>query len=132
MKIHHIGFVTQNIEKKRKELSLILKSAKQSKVYLDKVVGVRVQFFKFENTMFELVEPVGEKSSVYNFLKKRGEALHHIAYEVSDIEKQLALYKKKGFIIAQEIWKAPAIGGKKVFFLHPKSTGRLLLEFIEA
>lgn len=132
LKVEHIGFVTRSIAEKKKELSLVLPWKSETKVYYDKTQRVRVQFLQFNNIRLELIEPATKETSITKYLEKKGEGLHHLACEVADAKKALLEYKAKGFLVAQEIWKAPAFGGRKVFFLHPKSTGGLLLEFIEA
>lgn len=132
LKVEHIGFVTKNIAKKKKELSAVLRWRDETEICHDEAQKVKVQFLDFGNTKLELIEPASKDCPITKFLEKRGEGLHHIAYEVTDAQKALDEYKKKGFTVAQEIWKAPAFDGRKVFFLHPKSTGGLLLEFIEA
>lgn len=130
LKIHHIGFVTKSIVQKRKEFSVAFNWKDQSLIQFDKDQKVKVQFLYFENLAIELIEPAARKTPITKFLKKSGEGLHHICFEVPDIQKTFLDYQKKGFRIAQEIWVSNPLG-RKVFFLHPKSTGGLLLEFIE-
>ncbi len=132
LKVEHIGFVTKSIVKKKKELSAVLRWKSETRVYHDKVQKVRVQFLQFDNVRLELIEPADKICPITKYLEKKGEGLHHIAYEVSDAEKVLEKYRRKGFKVAQEIWNSVSFGGRKVFFLHPKSTGGLLMEFIEA
>ena len=80
-------------------------------------------------TQIELLEPLGSESPVAKFLESRGEGIHHIAVKVDNIEKVLEELKKKGVILVDE---KPRTGaeGKKVAFVHPKSTKGVLLELV--
>ena len=78
----------------------------------------------------ELLAPLGPDTPVGKFLAKRGPGLHHVAYQVSDIDAALRELAEEGFEL---IDKAPrvGIGGARVAFLEPKSTGRVLVEIVE-
>jgi methylmalonyl-CoA/ethylmalonyl-CoA epimerase len=80
-------------------------------------------------TQIELVQPLDAESTVAKFLETRGEGIHHFAIRVEDIEAALADMKKKGVALIDE---KPRIGaeGKKVAFVHPKSTKGVLLELV--
>ncbi|MCS7124620.1 MAG: methylmalonyl-CoA epimerase [Candidatus Bathyarchaeota archaeon] len=80
-------------------------------------------------THIELLEPLDSDSPVAKFLESRGEGIHHIAIKVYDIEKTLEEFKKKGVFLVDE---KPRIGaeGKKIAFVHPKSTKGVLLELV--
>jgi methylmalonyl-CoA/ethylmalonyl-CoA epimerase len=80
-------------------------------------------------TQIELVQPLDAESTVAKFLETRGEGIHHFAIRVEDIEAALADMKKKGVALIDE---TPRIGaeGKKVAFVHPKSTKGVLLELV--
>ena len=131
MKVEHIGFVTKSIAKKKKELAKVISWSSESKIYDVKSQKVRVQFLHFDNVSLELIEPVGKYSPISKFLTKKGEGLHHLAFLVPDIQKAFLEYKKKSFLVAQKPWKGEAHKQRLVFFLHPKSTGGILMEFIE-
>jgi methylmalonyl-CoA/ethylmalonyl-CoA epimerase len=77
----------------------------------------------------ELLEPLGSDSTIAKFLESRGEGIHHLAVEVEDIEGVLAEFKRKGVALIDD---KPRIGaeGKKVAFVHPKSTKGVLLELV--
>ncbi|MEM2988192.1 MAG: methylmalonyl-CoA epimerase [Candidatus Bathyarchaeia archaeon] len=92
--------------------------------------GVRVALFATGGeTHIELLEPLGRDSSVVKFLENRGEGIHHIAVKVDNIEKVLEELKMKGVVLVDE---KPRIGveGKKIAFIHPKSTKGVLLELV--
>ncbi|MGB9683705.1 MAG: methylmalonyl-CoA epimerase [Candidatus Bathyarchaeales archaeon] len=80
-------------------------------------------------TQIELLEPIGSDSPVAKFLENRGEGIHHVAVKVDNIEKALEELKKKGVMLVDE---KPKIGveGKKIAFVHPKSTKGVLLELV--
>lgn len=80
-------------------------------------------------TQIELVQPLDAESTVAKFLETRGESIHHFAIRVEDIEAALADMKKNGVTLIDE---TPRIGaeGKKVAFVHPKSTKGVLLELV--
>jgi methylmalonyl-CoA epimerase len=93
--------------------------------------GVRVAFFSVgENLRVELLEPLNDDSPIGKFLGSRGEGLHHVALKVEDIEAVLEDFRRKGVALIDEKPRAGA-EGKKVAFVHPKSTRGVLLELCE-
>ncbi|MEM3873627.1 MAG: methylmalonyl-CoA epimerase [Candidatus Bathyarchaeia archaeon] len=91
---------------------------------------VKVAFFSTGGeTQIELLEPLGSDSPVAKFLESRGEGIHHIAVKVDDIEKALEELKRKGVILVDEKPRAGA-EGKKIAFIHPRSTRGVLLELV--
>lgn len=91
---------------------------------------VRIAFFKLGDSRLELLEPTAKESPVGRFLERRGPGLHHIAIEVPDIESALQRCRAAGL---QTVGQAPRRGadGRRVAFLHPGSTGGVLLELSE-
>lgn len=91
---------------------------------------VRTAFFAAGDTHVELLWPLAEDSPISGFLAKRGAGLHHICFEVANIERALADYRAAGVRLIDE---TPRIGahGKRIAFLHPKSTGGILIEICE-
>lgn len=89
--------------------------------------GVRVAFFDLDGPRLELLEATGEETPVGRFLQRRGPGLHHIAFEVADIEAALERCRAAGL---QPVGEAPRMGagGRKVAFLHPGGTGGVLIE----
>ncbi|MEM2104969.1 MAG: methylmalonyl-CoA epimerase [Candidatus Bathyarchaeia archaeon] len=81
-------------------------------------------------TQIELLEPLGGDSPVAKFLESRGEGVHHFAVEVDDIEMVLAELKRKGVVLVDDKPREGA-EGKKIAFVHPKSTRGVLLELVE-
>lgn len=78
----------------------------------------------------ELVEPAAPDSPITNFLAKRGPGIHHLAWRVDDCAAALALLKQAGLKLIDETPK-PGAHGTKVAFVHPKSTGGVLMELVE-
>ena len=80
-------------------------------------------------TQIELLEPIGSDSPVAKFLENRGEGIHHVAVKVDNIEKALEELKKKGVMLVDEKPRK-GVEGKKIAFVHPKSTKGVLLELV--
>ncbi len=93
--------------------------------------GVDVVILSAGEARVELLKPVGEDTPVGKFISKRGTGLHHIAFKVADIATSLEIFQNKGF---QLIDKEPRIGaeGKLIAFVHPKSTGGVLIELTQS
>ncbi|MBX9721843.1 MAG: methylmalonyl-CoA epimerase, partial [Candidatus Obscuribacterales bacterium] len=89
--------------------------------------GVRVAKLDIGNTHIELLEPLGPETPVGKFLTNKGPGLHHICVKVDDINSELAKLKSQGMRLIDETPKIGA-GGAKIAFVHPKSTGGVLLE----
>lgn len=91
---------------------------------------VRTAFFQVGDVHVELLEPTSPESPIAKHLEKRGEGLHHIAYEVDDIRAAIAEAKELGL---QPLSEEPRPGahGTLVCFLHPKMTGKVLTELVE-
>ena len=92
--------------------------------------GVRVAMIPIGESRIELLEPLSPTTPVGKFIESRGEGIHHLAVEVDDVQRHLDDLTSKGVIL---IDKAPRSGahGKKIAFVHPKSTRGLLLELCQ-
>lgn len=88
---------------------------------------VATAFFKTGDTKIELLESNSADGVIARFIEKKGEGLHHIAFEVADIEAEMKRLKEEGFILLNEKPKAGA-DNKLVCFLHPKKTNGVLIE----
>lgn len=91
---------------------------------------VRTAFFKTGSTKIELLEALAPDSPIHRFIEKRGEGLHHVAYLVEDIQKEMKRLQDEGFELLQAAPKAGA-DHKWVCFLHPRSVGGVLTELCE-
>jgi len=126
-KIDHIGIAVKSIAEARKfyEQALGLTCEKE-----EIVAGqmVKTAFFRVGEVHIELLEPTDEKSPIAAFLDKKGEGIHHIAYQTDDITGQLDQAKINGCRLIHEV-PFEGAGGKQVAFLHPKSSFGVLTEF---
>ncbi len=92
---------------------------------------VKVAFLVVGESRIELLEPTSEDSPVAKFLEKNGEGVHHMAYQVENLEATLADLKAKGVRLIDEVPRSGA-HGSRIAFLHPKATGSVLTELCEA
>lgn len=94
------------------------------------VQGVEVVFVGSGAGKLELIEPLGPDTPVGRFLEKRGPGLHHIAYAVPDVDRVLEELEAAGFELIDRAGR-PGARGHRVAFLHPRSTGGVLIELVE-
>ena len=92
--------------------------------------GVKTSFFMTGSNKIELLEATNPESPIAKFIEKKGEGIHHIAFEVDDIISEIARLKAEGFAIINEIPKKGA-DNKWVAFLHPKGTNGVLIELCQ-
>jgi|WetSurMetagenome_2_1015567.scaffolds.fasta_scaffold258916_2 methylmalonyl-CoA epimerase len=127
-RVHHIGIAVKNL--------------KESTALFEKLLGVKAEihaatsqrvteacFRLGDEAEIDLLEPMGEDSTVAKFIEKRGEGLHHIALEVDDVNAGLKEMEGKGIQIIDKEGREGVAG--QIGFLHPKSTNGVLLELIE-
>ena len=93
--------------------------------------GVMTSFFQTGQTKIELLEATNSDSPIAKFIEKKGEGIHHIAFEVTDILAEMARLKSEGFILLNEVPKKGA-DNKLVCFLHPKGTNSVLVELCQS
>ena len=128
-KIEHIGIAVSNLE----NASIVYEKLFGEPAYkLEEVMseGVKTAFFRSGPNKIELLEATNPESPIAKFIAKKGEGIHHIAFEVSDILMEISRLKNEGFIILNEIPKKGA-DNKWVVFLHPKSTNGVLIELCQ-
>ena len=128
IRLDHIGVATPNIAENSFFKLLGLTDLGQETVASEKV---KVAFFNTENdARIELLEPLGETGAVQKFMAKRGPGIHHICFRVDGIDKLVELLKSHG---VQFINEEPKTGAHncRVVFIHPKSTGGVLVELSE-
>ena len=128
-KIEHIGIAVHNLEDASKlyEKLLGVSAYKQEEV---KSEGVNTAFFKTGINKIELLEATNSESHIAKFIAKKGEGIHHIAFEVEDIAFEIDRLKKEGFVVLNDVPKKGA-DNKWVAFLHPKSTNGVLIELCQ-
>lgn len=128
---HHVGIVVASIQDSLQGFLESLGAGWDGKVFHDPNQDVRVTFLQSKqvgNPVVELVEPAGEKSPVVPFLK-RGGGLHHLCYEVEELDEQLALSREQRGIVVKPPLPAVAFGGRRIAWVYTKN--RLLLEYLE-
>jgi methylmalonyl-CoA epimerase len=125
-KITHIGIAVKDINQHLKLYRDIMGMKVGERVKVPDQ-GVEVVFLESGETHIELLQPLTEDANIHKFLEKRGEGQHHICLEVDDIEAELQKLADAGIRL---IDKKPRKGacGEMVAFLHPKSTGGVLIE----
>jgi methylmalonyl-CoA/ethylmalonyl-CoA epimerase len=128
-KLEHIGIAVKNIDQATRLFAALL-GKEHYKIESVESEGVRTAFFDLSGVKIELLEATREDSPIAKFIEKRGEGIHHLAFEVSDVKNSIAEYQNKGF---ESINKEPKPGAdnKMISFLHPKSTGGVLIELCQ-
>lgn len=128
-KIEHIGIAVKSIEASAELFSKLFgrEAYKQETVESE---GVTTSFFEVGPNKIELLEATNPESPIARFIEKKGEGIHHIAFEVEDIEKEVQRLKSEGFTVLNEVPKKGA-DHKMVVFLHPKSTNGVLIELCQ-
>jgi len=128
-KIEHIGIAVKDIKASNKLFEKLL-GAPHYKIENVESEGVKISFFKVGNNKIELLEATQKNSPIAKFISKKGEGVHHIAFEVDDIEKEIKRLQKEGFQIINQSPKKGA-DNKMVAFLHPKTTNGVLIELCQ-
>jgi methylmalonyl-CoA/ethylmalonyl-CoA epimerase len=128
LKIEHIGIAVKNLESSDKIFQNLLGKAsyKREKVESE---GVNTSFFKIGESKIELLEAANDNSPIKKFIDKRGEGIHHIAFEVADIYAEKERLESLGFVALNE--PRPGADNKLVCFLHPKGTNGVLVEICQ-
>ena len=128
--IEHIGIAVKSLQFSNDLFTKLLGTApyKQEGVESE---GVMTSFFQTGQTKIELLEATNPDSPIAKFIEKKGEGIHHIAFEVNDILAEMERLKNEGFILLNEIPKKGA-DNKLVCFLHPKGTNSVLVELCES
>lgn len=128
-KIEHIGIAVKNLDAANAlyEKLLGVPHYKTEEVTSEKV---RTSFFQSGPNKIELLEPTSLDSSIALFIQKKGEGIHHIAFEVEDIYGEMDRLREQGFILINDQPKQGA-DNKLVCFVHPKSTQGVLVELCQ-
>ena len=128
-KIEHIGIAVKDIESSN-ELFEKLFNTPHYKIEEVESEHVKTSFFQVGPNKIELLEATSKKSPIAKFIDKKGEGIHHIAFDVENIEEEAKRLEKEGFKILNEKPKKGA-DNKLVVFLHPKSTNGVLIELCQ-
>ena len=129
IKVEHIGIAVKDFTKAVPLYEKLLNSTcyKQELVETEQV---NTAFFTSGDTKIELLESLTPDGVIAKFIERKGEGLHHIAFEVEDIKAEMARLKAEGFLLLNEQPK-PGADNKLVCFIHPKSTGGVLVELCQ-
>lgn len=128
-RIEHLGIAVKNLEESIPMYEALLNTTcyKREGVASE---GVMTAFFQVGASKIELLEATNEDSPIAKFLAKNGPGFHHIAFEVENIETEIKRLQTAGFQLIHEAAKDGA-DNKRIAFLHPKSTGSLLVEICQ-
>ncbi len=128
-KLEHIGIAVKNLSESTQLFAKLLGKAhyKMEEVTSE---GVRTSFFELGGVKIELLEATNAHSPIAKFIEKRGEGLHHLAFEVNNIKESIQAYSAKGFSLLNDQPK-PGADNKQIVFMHPKSTNGVLVELCE-
>ena len=128
-KVEHIGIAVKDI-KASSSLYETLLGVPCYKTELVSSEAVQTAFFKVGESKIELLSATAENSVISNFIAKKGEGIHHIAFEVADIRKEMERLKAEGFTLLNQQPKKGA-DNKLVCFVHPKGTSGVLIELCQ-
>ncbi|HRI79802.1 MAG TPA: methylmalonyl-CoA epimerase [Cyclobacteriaceae bacterium] len=128
-KLEHIGIAVKNLDKSN-ELFAKLLGQEPYKIESVQSESVRTSFFDVSGLKIELLEATRHDSPIAKFIEKRGEGIHHLAFEVEDIQAAAAELVNKDFHFINEAPK-PGADNKMICFLHPKATHGVLIELCQ-
>jgi methylmalonyl-CoA/ethylmalonyl-CoA epimerase len=128
-KIEHIGIAVKNIENSTDIFSKLFGKGAYKREIVESE-GVATEFFQLGENKIELLEATNENSAIAKFIEKKGEGIHHIAFDVEDIVAEMARLKNEGFVLLNEHPKRGA-DNKLVCFVHPKSANGVLIELCQ-
>jgi len=126
LKVEHIGIAVRELSQSVPLFEKLLNTS----CYKTEAVAseqVATAFFRTGNTKIELLESSSPEGVIARFIEKKGEGIHHIAFEVADIEAEMKRLVSEGFVLLSEKPK-PGADNKLVCFLHPKNTNGVLVE----
>jgi len=128
-KIEHLGIAVKDLEASNALFSTLLntKPYKQEEVKSEHVI---TSFFKTGESKIELLQATSDDSAIAKFIAKKGEGIHHIAFDVADIYAEIERLKHEGFRMIHETPKDGA-DNKLIAFLHPKATNGVLVELCQ-
>ncbi len=127
-RLEHVGIATRDAE----ETAAILEAIIGRRPYATEIVeaaGVRTTFFEAGPAKIELLEALGPDSAMGRYLERHGGGLHHLAFEVGDLETTFARLEAAGFRLLAP--PAPGADEKRIFFVHPKDAGGVLIELCQ-
>lgn len=128
-KIEHLGIAVKNLEEANKTYSKLF-NQEPYKLEIVESEGVSTSFFKIGENKIELLEATNPNSAIAKYIDKKGEGIHHVAFDVDDIYAEMERLRKEGFVILNDEPKKGA-DNKLVCFIHPKSANGVLIELCQ-
>ena len=127
--MEHIGIAVNRIDDVLNFYKDLL-GLKLEKIEESRQHKIKAALLIVDDMKIELIEPLDKESPISKFLARKGQGIHHIAFGVDNLETMIKQLKSNGVILIDE---KPRIGieGQKIAFLHPKSTGNVLIELCE-
>ena len=131
LRLHHIGFVVSSIEQAMPGFVCSMLAEWSGQSFDDPLQKAKVAFLSTRggDPQIELVEPLGDDSPVQRFLQQTGGGLHHLCYEVAELERELADFRSRHAIIAKRPKPAVAFGGRRIAWVI--TAEKLLVELLE-
>lgn len=130
MKIEHIGIAVRSLETSNALFTTLFGRGPYKEEFVESE-AVKTSFFQTGESKVELLEATAETSAIHKYIEKRGEGIHHIAFEVEDIHAEMARMRAEGFRVLNEQPKRGA-DNKLVCFIHPKDTNGVLIELCQS
>ncbi|MGG7660852.1 methylmalonyl-CoA epimerase [Dyadobacter sp. BHUBP1] len=127
--VEHIGIAVGDLSAAESLYSALLNTVPYKREAVESE-QVTTSFFKVNQTKIELLEASGPDSAIARFIEKKGEGIHHIAFEVENIAAEMERLRNAGFVLLNEIPKRGA-DNKLVCFVHPKSANGVLIELCQ-
>ena len=128
-KVEHIGIAVKDLKKASQIFEKIF-NLQHYKLEELESEGVSTSFFKVGETKIELLQAIKDNSPIAKFIQKRGEGIHHIAFEVEDIDSEIKRLQNEGFKFVNPKPKN-GVDNKRICFLHPKNTNGVLIELCQ-
>lgn len=128
-KIEHIGIAVKDLERSEALFENLFNQKPYKREYVESE-GVNTSFFNTGPNKIELLAATNENSAIAKYLSKNREGVHHVAFEVDDIEAEMDRLSEKGFILLNNKPKKGA-DNKLVCFIHPKSANGILVELCQ-
>ncbi len=128
-RIEHLGIAVRDLEQANALFEKLFGHSPYKTESVERE-GVSTSFFRLGESKIELLEATREQSPIAQFIEKRGEGLHHIAFAVEDIRAEMKRLREAGFVLLHQE-PVPGADGKIICFLHPKSTNGVLVELCQ-
>lgn len=127
-KIEHIGIAVSDLEASISLFEKLLNTPCYKRELVESE-GVETAFFRTGESKIELLAGTDAAGTIQRFISRKGEGIHHLAFEVDDIEAEIKRLKEEGFEFVREETR-PGADNKLVCFLHPRSTNGVLVELV--